>query len=344
MGVCAQDFRRKSVGGLHEPGARDEVGDDLTRGAPAEIGIERVGRVDDSLAVPLQAGDGLGDVAPWHGYGHERECRGLANRPSQNTSAESGDHGCERLRAGLFAIATFLPARSAVLASACPMRPAPMIPTVAVRSVVRRSKFKSSLSLVCRHELVGGNAKPPELAFASNYSAVDSLPMATDRVTNPLDELQFRVWREFVYAYSVVVPTLDRELINALGISFNQFEVLVWLRRAGTDGLRMSDLASRVVLSPSGVTRAVDQLERKGLVERCVFEGDKRGYLATVTPEGKTFLRKATTFHLDGLRKHFLDHLNRTQLTQMSNALEAILDGEGAPLPPLTSTKSSAKK
>lgn len=169
--------------------------------------------------------------------------------------------------------------------------------------------------------------------------------MATDRVTNPLDELQFRVWREFVYAYSVVVPTLDRELMNALGITFNQFEVLVWLRRAGTDGLRMSDLTSRVVLSPSGVTRAVDQLERKGLVERCVFEGDRRGHLATVTPEGKTFLRKATTFHLDGLRKHFLDHLNHTQLTQMSNALAAILDGEGSPLSDLKApTKSSAKK
>jgi DNA-binding MarR family transcriptional regulator len=169
--------------------------------------------------------------------------------------------------------------------------------------------------------------------------------MATDRVTNPLDELQFRVWQEFVYAYSVVVPTLDRELINALGISFNQFEVLVWVRRAGPDGLRMSDLASRVVLTPSGVTRAVDQLERKGLVERCVFEADRRGNIATVTREGKAFLRKATTFHLEGLRKHFLDHLNRTQLTQMSDALEAILDGEGSPLADLNvPTKSSEKK
>jgi DNA-binding MarR family transcriptional regulator len=168
--------------------------------------------------------------------------------------------------------------------------------------------------------------------------------MARERVTNPLDELQFRVWREFIYAYSVVVPTLDRELISAQGISFNQFEVLVWLRRAGADGLRMSDLASRVVLSPSGVTRAVDQLERKGLVERCVFEGDKRGYLATLTPEGKTFLRTATIFHLQGLRKHFLNHLNRTQLKQMSDALEAILEGEGSPLPPLASTKSTEKK
>jgi DNA-binding MarR family transcriptional regulator len=169
--------------------------------------------------------------------------------------------------------------------------------------------------------------------------------MAKPEADDGLDELQFRAWRAFIYAYSVVVPTLDQELIDAQGISFNQFEVLVWLRRAGTDGLRMSDLASRVVLSPSGVTRAVDQLERKGLVERCVFEGDKRGYLATVTPEGKTFLRKATKFHLQGLRKHFLNHLNRTELQQIADAMEAILDGEGSPLPPLTSsTKSSEKK
>jgi DNA-binding MarR family transcriptional regulator len=170
------------------------------------------------------------------------------------------------------------------------------------------------------------------------------MSMAKPGAEGGLDELQFRAWRAFLYAYAVVVPTLDRELINAQGISFNQFEVLVWLRRAGADGLRMSDLASRVVLSPSGVTRAVDQLERRGLVERCVFEGDKRGYLATLTPEGKTFLRKATTFHLQGLRKHFLNHLNRTELKQMADALEAILDGEGSPLPPLTALTNQARR
>jgi DNA-binding MarR family transcriptional regulator len=169
--------------------------------------------------------------------------------------------------------------------------------------------------------------------------------MAKPEAEGGLDELQFRAWRAFMYAYSVVVPTLDRELMNAQGISFNQFEVLVWLRRAGMDGLRMSDLASRVVLSPSGVTRAVDQLEGKGLVERCVFEGDKRGYLATVTPEGKTFLRKATKFHLQGLREHFLNHLNRSELKHLADAMETVLDGEGSPLPPLTvASKSSERK
>jgi DNA-binding MarR family transcriptional regulator len=150
-----------------------------------------------------------------------------------------------------------------------------------------------------------------------------------------LDELQFRAWRAFIYAHATVVPTLSQELVAAQGLSLNQFEVLAWLARAGRRGLRMSDLASRVVLSPSGVTRAVDQLERKGFVERYVFEGDKRGYLATLTAEGRAVLRKATNVHVVGLREHFLDHVSRTELENLTTALEAILAGEGSPLPPL---------
>ncbi|MEA2498513.1 MAG: hypothetical protein QOH26_918 [Actinomycetota bacterium] len=160
--------------------------------------------------------------------------------------------------------------------------------------------------------------------------------MPKQRGEGGLDELEFRAWRTFVYAYSVVVPTLDRELVRALGLSLNQFEVLEWLRLAGRRGVRMSDLASRVVLSPSGVTRAVDQLERKGFVERCVFEHDKRGYLATLTAEGRAFLRKVTKIHLEGVREHFLNHLSRSELEHLAKALGAVLDGEGSPLPPLT--------
>jgi DNA-binding MarR family transcriptional regulator len=151
-----------------------------------------------------------------------------------------------------------------------------------------------------------------------------------------LDELEFRAWRALMYAHATVVPALDRELASAHGLSFNQFEVLAWLARAGRRGLRMSDLASRVVLSPSGVTRAVDQLEGRGLVERCVFEDDRRGSLATLTAEGRALLRRAANDHVVGVREHFLKHLSRSELEHLSTALEAVLDGEGSPLPPLT--------
>lgn len=162
--------------------------------------------------------------------------------------------------------------------------------------------------------------------------------MASDRPGKRLDALEFRAWRAFLYTYATVVPTLDRELTDALGLSLTQFEVLNRLRRAGTSGLRMSDLASRLVLSPSGVTRAVDQLERRGLVERSVFEGDRRGSLATLTKEGRALLRRATTVHVQGLREHFLHHMSRTELERLVTALEAVLDGEGSPLPSLAAS------
>jgi DNA-binding MarR family transcriptional regulator len=159
--------------------------------------------------------------------------------------------------------------------------------------------------------------------------------MATPRREH-LDDLEFRAWRAFLYAHATVVPTLDRELASAHGLSFNLFEVLTWLAGAGRRGLRMSDLASRVVLSPSGVTRAVDQLERRGLVERCVFEGDRRGSIATLTAEGRAVLRTAANDHVLGIREHVLRHLSRSELEHLATAFEAVLDGEGSPLPPLS--------
>ena len=71
--------------------------------------------------------------------------------------------------------------------------------------------------------------------------------MANER-RQQLDELQFRAWRAFVYVDATVVPRLDQELADAVSLSLNRFEILSWLARSGRRGLRMSDLASRVVL------------------------------------------------------------------------------------------------
>src|SRR5438034_8669347 len=65
--------------------------------------------------------------------------------------------------------------------------------------------------------------------------------MAKHRGERQLDGLQFRAWRAFLYAYSRVVRRLDQELAGAHGLSLNQYEVLLWLGRAGERGLRMSD-------------------------------------------------------------------------------------------------------
>ena len=133
-----------------------------------------------------------------------------------------------------------------------------------------------------------------------------------------------RTWRAFVGAHSRVVPILDDELAREIGLSLTQYEVLLWLQDSPGGSMRMSELAERVIMSPSGVTRAIDHLQRRGLVERKVCSSDRRGFLAVVTKEGRTQLRRASKIHIRGIREHFTDKLTPTQLEQLSSILETV--------------------
>ena len=74
----------------------------------------------------------------------------------------------------------------------------------------------------------------------------------------------------------------------------------------------MSDLAERLLLSRSGLTRLVDRLETAGFVGREPCEDDGRGWFALITPAGPEKLRAARATHLDGVRRHFLSRVERS--------------------------------
>lgn len=147
--------------------------------------------------------------------------------------------------------------------------------------------------------------------------------MATD-----LSDLELRAWRAFVTSYARVVPALDEELEADQGLSLNQYEVLLRLAWAPDRALRMADLARGVFLSPSGITRTIDHLERRGLVERRVCPTDRRGFLAVLTSKGKSKLRAATKVHVAGMRGHFFRHLSPAQLEALADALESVAPPE----------------
>lgn len=146
-----------------------------------------------------------------------------------------------------------------------------------------------------------------------------------------LEQTETRAWRAFLSAHSRVLPILDTELVREMGLNLSQYEVLLWLNDAPDRSMRMSELATKVVLSPSGLTRAVDQLERRGLVERRVCDSDRRGFLATLTRAGRTQLRRAATTHVRGIREHFTGRLTELELTQLASLLEKVTDEVLAP-------------
>ena len=86
----------------------------------------------------------------------------------------------------------------------------------------------------------------------------------------------------------------------------------------------MSELAEAVLLTRSGLTRLVDRLERRGLVERRRCPSDARGFFAALTGEGLRRLQEARPTHLAGVRRLFLDRLEPEELERLAAVWECV--------------------
>lgn len=137
----------------------------------------------------------------------------------------------------------------------------------------------------------------------------------------PLDAREMKAWHAFIHAHSRVVRLLEAELEAEQGLTLPAYEVLAHLSEAPDRRLRMSDLASYAVLTPSGLTRLVDKLARDGLVERLRCDSDARVVYASITEAGRERLSCAYPTHLRGVRQHLVDRLDAEQLEAIADAL-----------------------
>ena len=136
----------------------------------------------------------------------------------------------------------------------------------------------------------------------------------------PLTDRELAAWRGMLRTYRDVVGRLDADLEREQGLPLSSYEVLITLADAADGRLRMGELAGALLLSRSGLTRLVDRLEDQGLVLRERCEDDARGYFATITPAGRRKLRAARPAHLAGVREHFLERLDATDLDALARA------------------------
>ena len=128
-------------------------------------------------------------------------------------------------------------------------------------------------------------------------------------------------WRGFLRAHSLLTSVLDEELRERHGYSLGDFDVLIQLAEAPRVRLRMCDLAAAVVLSPSGLSRRVDRLERAGLVARERGERDARNVEARLTPAGKRLLERLRQTHRSGVKARFADRFTAEELETLAEFL-----------------------
>ena len=151
---------------------------------------------------------------------------------------------------------------------------------------------------------------------------------ATETIA-PAPELSrpaLEAWKSFLFAHSHLIRELDAELREQHDFTLGDFDVLAQLSEASGGSLRMCELAAAVVLSPSGLSRRVDRLERAGLVERRRSASDARSIEARLTATGKQLFRRLRKTHLGGIEEHFADRFNAEELETLRELL-ARLDG-----------------
>jgi DNA-binding MarR family transcriptional regulator len=124
-----------------------------------------------------------------------------------------------------------------------------------------------------------------------------------------LTENEQHVWRLLLAVESRLRDRLDSELRTIHDVSLGDYAVLVNLSEAAGQALRMSELADRLVISRSGLTRRVDAMERRGLVRRRPCPEDGRGSMAELTSAGFDLLRRAAPTHVAGVRRYLVDVL-----------------------------------
>ena len=146
----------------------------------------------------------------------------------------------------------------------------------------------------------------------------------TQQITR--NDSRLAAWSTFLRAHARVVRELERELQAGQDLALTDYDVLVQLAAATERRLRMSELADRLLLSRSGITRLVDRLVADGLVERVMCESDRRGQWAALTDAGRDRMRRAAPTHLRGVATHFLDRLSADDLASLERMLAGVVD------------------
>jgi DNA-binding MarR family transcriptional regulator len=115
-------------------------------------------------------------------------------------------------------------------------------------------------------------------------------------------------------------------VLKSADLTTAQYNVLRILRGAGPGGLPSGEVGERMVTRDPDVTRLLDRLERRGLVERCRDAGDRRVVRARITEAGLGALAPLDDCVAD-IHLRQLSHLGEARLRELVALLEAARDG-----------------
>jgi len=125
---------------------------------------------------------------------------------------------------------------------------------------------------------------------------MNSAPQAAARGDAPLSKQRLRLWLQMLKATRHIENRLRENMRNTFSTTLPRFDVLAMLDRV-PEGLKMSELSSRLMVSNGNVTGIIDRLVKDGLVVRVPIEGDPRATLVRLTQRGREAFAEMAATH-----------------------------------------------
>jgi DNA-binding MarR family transcriptional regulator len=145
-------------------------------------------------------------------------------------------------------------------------------------------------------------------------------------MTKKLSKNQLDTWRLFITAQSKLINKIDADLRDAGEIPLHWYDVLIELHTAQANRLRMNELADKVLLTRSGLTRLVDRLEKENFITRELDPEDRRGFYAIITAAGVTAMRQAWRVYSASISEYFAAYFDEEELAIFHRVLQRMLD------------------
>jgi DNA-binding MarR family transcriptional regulator len=146
----------------------------------------------------------------------------------------------------------------------------------------------------------------------------------TTTISSPTQLRDLEAWVAFLRSHAAIIRELSAQLQREHGLTLNDYEVLLHLSHADGGMLRRVDLAERVLLTASGITRLLEGLEKAGFVCKRNCESDARVTYAMLTDAGAEKLRRASATHLRGVDELFLARYSGSELATLAELLSRL--------------------
>ena len=126
-------------------------------------------------------------------------------------------------------------------------------------------------------------------------------------------------------AQAKALGAIEADLKSAGLPTLEWYDVLLELRREADRGLRPFELESRLLLAQHNVSRLLDRMEAKGLIECTPFEGDGRGVCIFITKAGRDLQKKMLPVYKDAIEKQIGLKLTVSEAAELADLLGLLI-------------------